>query len=176
MGQVRDIAMDALMFASGAHAAISHKRKYTGEDYIVHPIEVAMLVRYLGAEIEAAALLHDVVEDTGVTNELVLQFFGATVAKYVEEMTDVSRPEDGSRAARKQKDLEHLALASFGGKSIKLADLISNSRSIVEHDKAFALIYLAEKEALLKVLVGGCPLLHETATKQLADAKRKLGI
>jgi hypothetical protein len=56
---------------------------------------------------------------------------------------------------RKAIDRDRLAKASGGGQSIKLADLISNSESIVRHDPNFAVTYLAEKAELLDVLVLG---------------------
>jgi (p)ppGpp synthase/HD superfamily hydrolase len=57
----------ALVFATATHAAVAQKRKYTGEDYIVHPIAVAERVRALPnatPDMVTAALLHDTVEDT----------------------------------------------------------------------------------------------------------------
>jgi (p)ppGpp synthase/HD superfamily hydrolase len=58
-----NIVERARVFATAAHAAVGQKRKYTGEDYIVHPTEVAGIVRDAGgtdAQI-AAAYLHDLV-------------------------------------------------------------------------------------------------------------------
>jgi len=159
----------AAAFCVGAHCAVGQKRKYTGEDYWHHPVEVMVILSEVvpGAS-EAmcvAALLHDVVEDTGVTLATVKDLFGETVATYVEQLTDVSKPEDGNRAARKALDLAHTALASPEAKSIKLADLISNSRSIIERDPVFAVTYLAEKRALLDVLKQGDPELHRIASE-----------
>ena len=57
----------ALVFATAVHAAVAQKRKYTNEDYIVHPIEVSEMVRNIpGCTVEMviAALLHDTIEDT----------------------------------------------------------------------------------------------------------------
>jgi len=157
----------ALAFCIAAHAAVGQKRKYTGEPYAVHPIEVSKLVEdvVVGAteEMLIAALLHDVVEDTAVSLELIAAQFGLIVASYVEQLTDVSRPQDGNRAARKAIDCMHLADASPQAKTIKLADLISNSRSIREHDPEFAKVYLAEKRELLKVLGEGDPTLFKMA-------------
>jgi len=147
----------AKIFATAAHAAVGQRRKYTGEPYIVHPIEVSKMVENVGGtpEMIAAALLHDVVEDTGVTIDLILEEFGPKVAELVEWLTDVSKPEDGNRAVRKAMDREHIAQAPAEAMTIKLADLISNTRSILEHDKNFARIYLEEKRLLLEVLGNG---------------------
>lgn len=159
----------AAAFCVGAHCAVGQKRKYTGEDYWHHPVEVMVILSEVvpGASeaMRVAALLHDVVEDTDVTLETVRDLFGETVAAYVEQLTDVSKPEDGNRAVRKALDLAHTALASPEAKSIKLADLISNSRSIIERDPVFAVTYLAEKRALLEVLKEGDPELHRIASE-----------
>lgn len=157
----------AYAFCIAAHAAVGQKRKYTGEPYALHPIEVSKLIeeKVVGAteEMLIAALLHDVVEDTAITLDLIAAQFGLIVASYVEQLTDVSRPQDGNRAARKALDCAHLADASPEAKTIKLADLISNSRSIREHDPEFAKVYLAEKRELLKVLQEGDPTLFKMA-------------
>lgn len=161
---------DALLFASAAHAAVGQKRKYTGEDYIVHPIAVAEIVATVSDDprMKAAALLHDVVEDTAVTLDHIRHHFGDWIADRVEELTDVSKPEDGNRKARKALDREHSAAASAEGQTIKVADLIDNTRSIVAHDPDFAVRYMREKRALLDVLTKADPRLREIADRQIA--------
>lgn len=169
----------ALAFATAAHG--EQKRKYTGAPYIEHPIRVAELVRGAGGteEMIAAAYLHDVVEDVslekikeaGALQNYVLVLvptserdakltyirfiFGHIIASLVEMVTDISLPGDGNRKARKQKDLEHLAQASPEGKTIKLADLIDNSKDIAKNDPDFAKVYMREKAALLPHLSEG---------------------
>jgi (p)ppGpp synthase/HD superfamily hydrolase len=157
----------ARVFATAAHAAVGQVRKYTFEPYIVHPAEVASIVGAVeGATFEmvAAAWLHDVVEDTGVTMETIRAEFGAEVAELVGWLTDVSRPEDGNRAVRKAMDREHTAAAPAAAQTVKLADLIANSRSIMAHDPAFARTYLAEKRLLLEVMTKGDRGLHALAS------------
>ena len=155
----------ALEFAIRHHAG--QVRKYTGEPYIYHPIAVAEIVTSVGHtdEMVAAALLHDVVEDTDATLDDVEREFGPEVAALVEMVTDVSRPEDGNRAARKAIDRDHLAKASYEAKTIKLADLIHNTQSIGIHDPKFARTYLAEKRALLEVLGDGDFVLFQQASE-----------
>ncbi|HUR97300.1 MAG TPA: HD domain-containing protein, partial [Pyrinomonadaceae bacterium] len=82
---------NAASFAAKKHK--DQKRKGSdGEPYINHPIEVANLLVNVGgiedADIITAALLHDTVEDCGVTFEEVGKNFGPTVAEYVREVTD----------------------------------------------------------------------------------------
>jgi (p)ppGpp synthase/HD superfamily hydrolase len=149
--------MDTLILLARTFASRAHRgqvRKYTGEPYINHPVEVADIVRrHNGSpEMIAAALLHDVVEDTDVTLDNIRSEFGESVANLVADLTDVSHPEDGNRATRKAMDREHTAQASAAAMVIKAADLISNTSSIVEHDPSFARVYLKEKRALLDVM------------------------
>lgn len=152
------------------------RRKYTGEPYYLHPLEVAEILGSVheSENVVISGLLHDVVEDCGITFENISDQFGMYVSEVVREVTDVSKQSDGNRAERKQIDLEHLAKATYDGKTVKLADLISNTRSIVKHDPNFAAVYLKEKEALLTVLIGGNPFLYQMAYETLESAKRQL--
>ena len=161
----------ARVFATAAHTAVAQLRKYTHEPYIVHPAEVASIVERAGGppEMIAAAWLHDTVEDTGVTIEVVRAEFGREVAELVGWLTDVSRPEQGNRAIRKAIDRAHSASAPAEAQTIKLADLISNTRSIMAHDEKFARTYLEEKRLLLEVMTKGNPVL-------MAEAKRYIGV
>lgn len=160
----------AKRFATIAHERINHVRKYTGEPYINHPAAVVELVRSVRhtPEMLAAAWLHDTVEDCGATIEEIKALFGPLVSQYVEELTDVSRPEDGNRDARKAIDRAHTAQCSPEAATIKLADLIDNTRSIVSRDPRFAVVYLAEKRMLLEVLRHGDKTLHRLAS-QIAE-------
>jgi (p)ppGpp synthase/HD superfamily hydrolase len=171
-----DLVARADAFAAAAHGAIKHKRKYTGDDYIVHPREVAAIVATVPHtdEMLAAALLHDTVEDTGVTIETIRAEFGPIVAMYVADLTDVSRPSDGSRVVRKAIDLAHTATACADAKTIKLADLLSNTASIVAHDPGFARVYLKEKAAMLEVMTDGDATLLARAKATLAAGLAKL--
>ena len=163
-----DIVRKAQVYAMAAHAAVGQKRKYTGEPYIVHPAEVASIVASVPGstpDMVAAAWLHDVIEDTGCTFTDVHMAFGIDIATLVGWLTDVSNPEDGNRAKRKAMDREHTAAAPAEAQTIKLADLISNSRSIMQHDPEFAKTYLEEKRLLLEVLTRGDAGLHAEASK-----------
>lgn len=159
------LTVRALVFATNAHCSIGQRRKYTDEPYIVHPIAVADIISTLHCrpEMIAAAYLHDVVEDTPVTLAEIVAEFGDDVGSLVSELTDVSKPGDGNRAARKAADRQHIAQASADGQTIKLADLIDNSHSITAHDPGFAARYMREKRALLEVMVRGDARLRDWA-------------
>ena len=96
-------------------------------------------------------------------------FFSDRVTRLVQQLTDVSRPEDGSRAVRKELDRQHIAKASPEAKTIKLADLIDNAHSIVEHDPNFAKVFMKEKVVLLEVLTEGDGRLLRHAKTIVAD-------
>lgn len=144
----------------------SQVRKYTGEPYYNHPFEVANILSFAGEgeETIAAGYLHDVVEDCGISEREIRITFGGRVADLVMMVTDISRPEDGNRKHRKAMDRDHLAQADADGQSIKLADLISNTSSIVENDPDFAKVYLREKRELLAVMKKGNVRLHKRAS------------
>lgn len=153
----------ARLFADAAHKAVGQVRKYTHEPYIVHPIEVAEIVRSVPhtEAMVCAAYLHDVLEDTKVTEETLRAEFGDEVTDLVVWLTDVSTKQDGKRAARKALDREHLAKAPAEAQTVKVADLISNTKTITKFDPEFAKTYLEEKLALLEVLT--------KANKELRD-------
>jgi hypothetical protein len=124
----------------------------------------------------AAAWLHDTVEDTPATFEDIEREFGAEVMQLVNELTDLSKPGDGSRAARKAVDRRHSALASPRAKTIKLADIIDNGEDICRHDPRFARVYLSEAAALLEVLKEGDERLYARAAELVATSMDKLGL
>lgn len=166
----------SLEFEARLHAAYWHrnqKRKYTGEPYIVHPAEVVSLVRQVPhtEEMLAAAWLHDVVEDCEITHSQVHEITNHEVGQLVVLLTDISTPEMGNRAARKAIDLRFIQhYGTPESKTIKLADIISNSRSILANDPNFSKVYLPEKRALLEVLKDGDPTLWAMADKICTEA------
>ena len=177
MAEKNDLIQRAKDFAVRAHTSIVHLRKYTKAPYATHLENVSGLVASVTRDPEtiAAAWLHDVVEDTPVTIEDLEREFGRAVAGMVESLTDVSRPSDGNRAARKEKDRTHLATASPAAKTVKLADLIDNCRDICRNDQRFAPVYLEEMEGLLEVLKDGDPVLYRQARETHEECSRTLG-
>ena len=157
----------AIEFATKAHEG--QTRKYTGEPYIVHPLAVMEIVKTVDhtEEMLMAAVLHDTVEDCDVTLDQIAFHFGHVVADLVEELTDVSKPEDGNRAFRKGLDREHSAQASRSGQTIKVADLLDNTKSITAHDPHFAKVYMKEKALLLQLLDKADKILLEKAQKKV---------
>lgn len=147
-------------FASKAHQG--QMRKYTPDPYIVHPIRVSEIVKPYNSRLPvvAAALLHDVVEDT-IVSETALSVFlhnimepeeAAETLRLVMQLTDVyvksSYPEL-NRRNRKEMELERLAKISPAAQTIKYADIVDNTREIASFDPEFAPEYLHECLAIL---------------------------
>ena len=157
----------AVFFALRAHGAVPNedgslgqKRKYSGEPYEHHLLEVANLVQAHGgdcAQIDSA-WLHDVVEDTPVTIEEIGNAFGHDVAGLVLELTDVFTKAAYpalNMARRKRLEAQRLGRISHRAQSIKYADFISNGRSILALDRNFGEVYLGEvRDALLQMQRG----------------------
>lgn len=149
------LAYEAMIFAREVHR--DQRRKYTGNPYTDHLAEVAgiaMSVGWRAVEVHpdafmAACWLHDSMEDRGVTHSTLMDRFGIKVADGVQWLSDM---EQGNRAARKSASRSRLAKAPAWVQTIKCADLISNTASIVQHDPKFAAVYLEEKRLLLDVL------------------------
>ena len=118
--------------ATLAHAGQTRR---SGEPYITHPIAVAGIVADLGldAQTVAAALLHDAVEDTGVTTEIIDRDFGADVALIVEGVTKLDRLQFDSKEAQQAATVRKMLVAmadDWRVLIIKLADRLHNMRTL----------------------------------------------
>nr|WP_319566270.1 HD domain-containing protein [uncultured Rhodoferax sp.] len=163
-----NLSFRAMVFAREVHK--DHVRKYTGNPYADHLAEVAGIVSTVAIEsmamqstMIAVAWLHDCVEDQGVSGQQILDEFGTTVLLGVMALSDL---EKGNRAERKAASRVRLAASPGWVKTIKCADLISNTSSIVMHDPKFAITYLEEKRLLLDVMTKADPRLLEIARTQ----------
>ena len=118
-------------FAARKH--VDQRRKGdVAEPYINHLIEVAALAAEAtngDADIVIAALLHDTVEDQGVTIGEITEIFGPKVAGYVAEVTD-----DKNKPKQERKDLQvaNAPHKSYGASVMKIADKTSNLRAIAK--------------------------------------------
>ena len=157
----------ALVIAAAAHEG--QVRKYTGEAYITHPMAVAETLLEYGIEdpeMHAAALLHDVVEDTEMTIEYVRAEFGVRVSILVNGLTKLELP-GVNRAKRKEIEALRLAKVGVGVQTIKYADLLHNMKSIVVHDPKFAKVFLREARVLCDVMEDGDPDLQASLNDSL---------
>lgn len=147
------------------------KRKYTHEPYWEHPYAVAKLIQpyitdegFLQTEI---ALCHDLFEDTECDISSLSQFLKANgysvdeardIAFGTHYLTDKYTRENFPQFNRaERKRFEAIRLGSVPGhiQTVKYADLIENTSSIVIHDPGFAKTYLDEKKELLKLMRDG---------------------
>lgn len=163
------LAFDAMTYAREIHK--DQRRKYTKNPYTDHLAEVAGIVATVADDLMApydvicaTAWLHDCVEDQAVSLWDIESQFGTLVAIGVSGLSDI---EQGNRAVRKRLSRERLAQCSDWIQTIKVADLISNTSSIVQHDPKFAVTYLEEKRLLLDVLTKADPRLLQIARNQI---------
>src|SRR3989344_368014 len=138
----------ARIFATQRHHGI-FRGGTAREPYIIHCEETAKLVRASGGSDEeiAGAWLHDVVEDTATTLEVIGHCFGQAVKDIIDGMTDPSEFKHFSLIVRKGLQAERVKLKSKSIKRVKLADQISNIRSVavdppIEWDKQECLDYI----------------------------------
>ena len=123
--------LQAALFAAEKHAW-QRRKGVDGAPYVNHLIEVAQMVSMALTEPDTdlviAALLHDVVEDVGVTTEELATYFGSDVAQLVAEVTDdKSLP----KQERKRLQIANAPKKSVRAQMIKLADKTSNLRAIL---------------------------------------------
>jgi guanosine-3',5'-bis(diphosphate) 3'-pyrophosphohydrolase len=170
----------AQAYAHAAHDSIGQVRKYSGEPYWVHTDEVAEIVASVtqDAHTIAVAHLHDVLEDVPSLDgapfsiEHLRAEFGREIAIDVKHLTDIFTSKAYPWLNRdKRKALERARLAQTDARihSIKIADLISNTKSIVTDDPDFAVTYMAEKALFLPLLRRGHPELMARAKQQLEE-------
>jgi (p)ppGpp synthase/HD superfamily hydrolase len=173
---LRDV-LKAARFASVRH--VSQKRKgIAAEPYLNHLIEVADLVAQAITEPDtnliAAALLHDVIEDTNTSKEEVVAEFGTDIANLVAEVTDdKSLP----KAERKRLQIEHAPHLTPRAQTLKIADKISNLRGIVstppeDWDLRRKREYFEWARRVVEACCAPNPLLKAEFAKVLTDVDR----
>lgn len=122
----------AYRYAEWAHLG---QKRNSGEDFFVHPVEVAKILADLQLDTKtlAGGLLHDVVEDTGVTLEDIKNEFGEDVALLVDGVTKLKKLEFKSKEERQAENLRKMFLAmakDIRVVLIKLADRLHNLRTL----------------------------------------------
>ncbi|MFS8500588.1 MAG: bifunctional (p)ppGpp synthetase/guanosine-3',5'-bis(diphosphate) 3'-pyrophosphohydrolase [Caldicoprobacter sp.] len=120
-----------------AYAAKAHEgqKRSSGEPFIIHPVEVALILMELGLDVDTvvAGILHDVIEDTGVTLQQLEGEFGADIAKLVDGVTKLSRIEYKSKEEQQLESLRKMFVAMAKDIRviiIKLADRLHNLRTL----------------------------------------------
>ena len=126
-----------MIVEAGRMALKAHEGQFrrSGEPYITHPVAVATIVAELGldAQTVAAALLHDAVEDTGLTLEAIESTFGDGVARVVDGVTKLDRLQFNSKEAQQAATIRKMLVAmadDWRVLLIKLADRLHNMRTL----------------------------------------------
>jgi (p)ppGpp synthase/HD superfamily hydrolase len=170
-----------LLFDFVEHKHKEQKRKYTGEPYTTHLLSVAEIVSKYDESCIEIAMCHDLFEDTNCNfDELYKKMveigferhYSYDVCKCVTELTDVFTHEDFpylNRAKRKENEAKRLGKISERSQTVKYADLIDNTSSIVKHDKEFAKTYLKEKKRIIELMTNGNKELFDFCKQQLSD-------
>ena len=172
-------------YADKAHG--DQQRKYTPERYIVHPVRVMKICGSYTNELPvlAAALLHDVLEDTPVGEKELRQFLNTVMSEaearqttdLVVELTDVYTKTAYPRWNRRKRKLKESARIEQTGsqsQTVKYADIIDNCKEIVDHDPDFAGVFLRECKALLNVMDKGNPDLRAEALQTVEQCLQRV--
>jgi guanosine-3',5'-bis(diphosphate) 3'-pyrophosphohydrolase len=172
------------MFANNAHG--SQTRRYSADPYMVHPVRVMHTCgNYLPQlPVLAAALLHDVLEDTPVTAKQLHDFLSGELSEadaaltmtYVVELTDIYTRQaypKWNRRKRREMEFERLRDVSAAAQTIKYADIIDNT-DITENDPDFARVYLNESMKLLQMIDKGHPGLRQRAIDTVSACLKRL--
>ncbi len=122
----------AYLLAFEAHRG---QKRRTGEPYITHPVSVACILAEIKLDYQTvmAALLHDVIEDTAITKEVLAERFGDQVAELVDGVSKLTQIEFVSRAQAQAENLRKMVLAMAKDIRVilvKLADRLHNMRTI----------------------------------------------
>lgn len=170
--------LQAFYFAAGAHS--EQMRKSDEIAYIIHPVHVACIVakyvtwcdhsKEFPEEMMLGALLHDTVEDTTVTQDLIELIFGRTTDRIVFGMTKADKPQGMNRKGFKNMELERLRLETPAVQTVKVADIVSNTASMREVKPEFYHdVYFDEQYELFKVLTKAHPALIERGQRMFDE-------
>lgn len=134
----KELLNDAIIFATEKHRG--QYRKGTDVPYIVHPLEVMTICMTMTdkTELLIAALLHDTIEDVGVSKEEIAECFGSRVAEIVASESEDKqrhRSEAESWKDRKEATIKELVSCDTDIKIVTLSDKLANLRSIYRDKK-----------------------------------------
>jgi len=161
------------LFAESRYRQANVRRRYTDEPYIVHAADVVGILRAIPSASEvmlAAAWLHGLLDKTDVTEEKLERVAGREVARICSALSARNVGLEGNRAMR----LIMVNIKLLGGtrsvQTLKAAEIIANTRDIVERDRDFARGWLKEKAVQIKLLEDCHEGLRRRAAVMVADA------
>ena len=155
----------------------AHKgqKRYSHEDYYIHPYNVAKIIVSLGMDSQsiAAALLHDVVEDTEVTIDEIKENFGSDVALLVDGVTKIGRLNFSTKEQQQAESLRKMLIAM--GRDIrviiiKLADRLHNMRTLD------AMPEQKQRDKSLETLEIYAPIAHRLGIRPVKEELEDLAI
>lgn len=158
-------------YSADAHA--TRQRKFTNDFKSMHPLRVMEICQLYTDKpsVLAAALLHDILEETTVTTVELAVFLAEVMDPVIaektqgliEELTDIYTRNDYpllNRRTRKEMELQRIAAISTDAQTIKYADIIDNARSLASAGTEFTSLFLEENQALLQHIPKGNPYLY----------------
>ncbi|MGN0493192.1 MAG: RelA/SpoT family protein, partial [Acutalibacteraceae bacterium] len=167
-----DLVKKAFEFCVEKHEG---QKRCTNEDYYIHPLNVALIIVTLGMDSEsiAAALLHDVVEDTDTTVEDIKRGFGDDVALLVDGVTKIGRLNFSTKEQQQAESLRKMLIAM--GQDIrviiiKLADRLHNMRTID------AMPEQKQRDKSLETLEIYAPIAHRLGIRPVKEELEDLAI
>ena len=154
---------NAFTFADNAHSGQLRK---DGSPYITHPLAVAEIVAELELDTDSiiAALLHDCIEDTGVTHEEITKLFGAAVADLVEGVTKLTRVQYTSKEEEQMENLRKMLMAMAKDIRvilIKICDRLHNMRTMEYQSPK------KQKEKALETMEIYAPIAHRLGMQRI---------
>ena len=172
-------------FADQAHG--EQRRKYHDERYIRHPLRVMKRCQHYGYSLPvlAAAILHDVLEDTDTSPGEIKEFLMTLMNErdvhhtlsLVTELTDVYTKDQYPRLNRRQRkarESDRIEKISTEAQTIKYADIIDNAKGIAAYGAGFAPVFLRECKVLLEKMKKGNNELREEAMEVIAKEMEQL--
>ena len=164
----------ARLVATQAHTG--QVRKYTNEPYINHPLRVAQWLSQfnVGELIEAGAICHDVIEDTGTTHGTLELTVGTQVADLVLEVTNNEYPEGTPRVEKYWGNIVKLLQASPQAQTLKCGDVYDNCKDVYDLDPSYAARYIAEKFFMVRLFTRAQGDVRSVVLRLLSDIYNKM--
>lgn len=162
----------AYEIASEAHAG---QKRLSGEPYIMHPLNVALILASLGMDEASviAAILHDTVEDTKITHEEVEKEFGQTIAELVEGVTKIGRVPLQTKEEQQAENIRKMLIAMSRDIRviiIKLADRLHNMRTLMFKPEQ------RRREIALETIEIYAPIAHRLGIRPIKEELEDLSI
>ena len=164
------LILRASAFASAYHGG-QYRKGHNALPYVTHPLEVSRILSEEGgiedAEILAAAILHDTIEDTAASREDISERFGQRICDMVLELTDDKRL---AKEERKRMQVVSAPGKSSGAAAVKLADKIANVRDITHSPPDWPEERKAEYIAWAREVVDALPPGHDQLRAVFSEA------